>query len=60
MKEGAPSQQGSSGTRRERIVDLLHKAGVLNKTASGSRRRPPLTAEEQRFIAATIAEQAGE
>jgi len=59
-KEGAPSQQGSSGTRRERIVDLLQKAGVLNKTATGSRRRPPLTAEEQRFIAATIAEQAGE
>ena len=59
-KEGASSRPVSSGTRRDQIVDLLQRAGVLNKTATGNRRRPALSAEEQSFIASTIAEQASE
>jgi poly(hydroxyalkanoate) depolymerase family esterase len=59
-KEGVPSQKVGNGTRREQIVDLLQRAGLLNMTATGTRRRPPLSAEEQSFIASTIAENAGE
>lgn len=60
-RSGAPSQEGGGVTsRREQIADLLHRAGLLNKTATGPRQRPPLSAEEQSFIASTIAEQTDE